>query len=224
MKTRSSYRKQLERLEAHVQALGQGVVDDVRDTGFAIAEGNTSAAEEVIEGHRASERLHRTIEDACMNMMLLQSPVASDLRLITATFRVIGDLARIDEMAYETALLTQEIDLGANEKLARDLGDMSQRAAEMVEKACDAFDDVDVDAANQVFPLDDNVDALYDKVKAEVVELLRNGEEPVTIAPEVLSVAKYYERMGDHAQSIADWGIFRATGEFRGRALGEDAK
>ncbi len=101
---------------------------------------------------------------------------------------------------------------------------MSQRAAEMVEKACDAFDDVDVDAANQVFPLDDNVDALYDKVKAEVVELLRNGEEPVTIAPEVLSVAKYYERMGDHAQSIADWGIFRATGEFRGRALGEDAK
>ena len=224
MKTRSSYRKQLERLEAHVQALGQGVVDDVRDTGFAIAEGNTSAAEEVIEGHRASERLHRTIEDACMNMMLLQSPVASDLRLITATFRVIGDLARIDEMAYETALLTQEIDLGANEKLARDLGDMSQRAAEMVEKACDAFDDVDVDAANQVFPLDDNVDALYDKVKAEVVELLRNGEEPVTIAPEVLSVAKYYERMGDHAQSIVDWGIFRATGEFRGRALGEDAK
>ena len=199
-------------------------MDDVRDTGFAIAEGNTSAAEEVIEGHRASERLHRTIEDACMNMMLLQSPVASDLRLITATFRVIGDLARIDEMAYETALLTQEIDLGANEKLARDLGDMSQRAAEMVEKACDAFDDVDVDAANQVFPLDDNVDALYDKVKAEVVELLRNGEEPVTIAPEVLSVAKYYERMGDHAQSIADWGIFRATGEFRGRALGEDAK
>ena len=108
MKTRSSYRKQLERLEAHVQALGQGVVDDVRDTGFAIAEGNTSAAEEVIEGHRASERLHRTIEDACMNMMLLQSPVASDLRLITATFRVIGDLARIDEMAYETALLIEE--------------------------------------------------------------------------------------------------------------------
>ena len=219
MKTRSNYRKQLERLAAHVPALGQGVVEDIRDTGFAIAEGNESAATEVIEGHRASERLHRTIEDTCMNMMLLQNPLAGDLRQVTATFRVVGDLSRIDEMSYETALLTQEIEFGVNAAIARDLGDMAQRAADMVDKAVQAFDDADVEAANTVFPLDDEVDALFEKIKGEIVDLLREETDDAVSAPELFSVSKYYERMGDHAQRIADWAIFRATGEFRERTV-----
>ena len=224
MRTRSNYRNQLSRLDAHVSAFGQGIVEDVRNTGFAIAEGNESAASDVVEGHRASERLHHTIEDTCMNMMLLQNPLASDLRQVTATFRVVGDLSRIDEMAYETALLTQEIEFGSNASIARDLGDMAQRAADMVEKAVQAFEEGDVGLAKEVFPMDNSVDGLFDKVKAELIEEIKTGDDAATAAPELLSVTKYYERTGDHAQSIADWAIYRATGEFRGRVPAEAAQ
>lgn len=223
MRTRTNYLRQLDQLVGHVNALSAAVVDDVRDTGFAIAESNSEAADEVVNGHHASERLHRTIEDACMNIMLLQSPLAGDLRFVTSTFRVVGDLARIDEMAYEIALLTGELDLTIDDAIARTLGDMSQRAASMTEKATEAFKGSDVDVANSVFPLDDQVDKLFESVRVKVVDMLRNGSEPATIAPELLTVAKYYERMGDHAQSIADWAVFRATGEYRGRSMGEMA-
>lgn len=223
MRTRTNYLRQLDQLVGHVNALSAAVVDDVRDTGFAIAEGNAEAAEEVVSGHHASERLHRSIEDACMNIMLLQSPLAGDLRFVTSTFRVVGDLARIDEMAYEIALLAGEFDLTIDDGIARILGDMSQRAASMAEKATEAFRDSDVDDANSVFPMDDKVDDLFESVRSRVVEMLRSGSEPATIAPELLTVAKYYERMGDHAQGIADWAVFRATGEYRGRSMGEMA-
>ena len=223
MRTRTNYLRQLDQLVGHVNALSAAVVDDVRDTGFAIAEGNSEAAEEVVSGHHSSERLHRSIEDACMNIMLLQSPLAGDLRFVTSTFRVVGDLARIDEMAYEIALLAGEFDLTIDDGIARILGDMSQRAASMAEKATEAFRDSDVDVANSVFPMDDKVDDLFESVRSRVVEMLRSGSEPATIAPELLTVAKYYERMGDHAQGIADWAVFRATGEYRGRSMGEMA-
>ncbi|MGI6756179.1 MAG: phosphate signaling complex protein PhoU [Atopobiaceae bacterium] len=221
MRTRTNYLRQLDQLSGHVRALSSGIVDDIRDTGFAIAEGNAEAAQEVIDAHHSSERLHRSIEDACLNIMLLQSPLASDLRFVTSTFRVVSDLARIDEMAYEIALLTKEADLASDDGIARNLGAMSQRAANMAEKASSAFDDSNVEQANAVFPMDDEVDKLFDTVRKKIVELLKSDSQPATFAPELLSVAKYYERMGDHAQSIANWAIFRATGEYRGRAMGE---
>ena len=96
---------------------------------------------------------------------------------------------------------------------------MAQRAADMVDKAVQAFDDADVEAANTVFPLDDEVDALFEKIKGEIVDLLREETDDAVSAPELFSVSKYYERMGDHAQRIADWAIFRATGEFRERTV-----
>lgn len=221
--TRSAYIKQIDQLDGHVSVIGQAVVEDIRNTALAIGEGNKAAAQEVADGHDAFERLHRNVEDTCMSLMLLQQPMASDLRLVTASFRAISDLARIDEMAYEIALLAGEFDLTIDDGIARILGDMSQRAASMAEKATEAFRDSDVDVANSVFPMDDKVDDLFESVRSRVVEMLRSGSEPATIAPELLTVAKYYERMGDHAQGIADWAVFRATGEYRGRSMGEMA-
>ena len=155
-----------------------------------------------------------------MSLMLLQQPMASDLRLVTASFRAISDLARIDEMAYETALLIEEYDI-AHSELAPELAQLAEKVARMVEKALKAFEGSDVQMAEEVFPLDNGVDELFEKIRSDVVELLKTGAEPAAVAPEVLTIAKYYERMGDHSQSIADWAIFRATGSYRGRTMGD---
>jgi phosphate transport system protein len=91
----------------------------------------------------------------------------------------------------------------------------------MVLQAVESFGSGDVSVAENVFVEDDTMDKLYEKVRKSVVALLKAGEEPASVAPEILSVAKYYERMGDHAQSVSDWSIFRATGSYRGRTMGE---
>lgn len=219
--TRSAYIKQIDQLDGHVSVIGQAVVEDIRNTALAIGEGNKAAAQEVVDGHDAFERLHRNVEDTCMSLMLLQQPMASDLRLVTASFRAISDLARIDEMAYETALLSMEVDLGTPKELADLLVAMANNAAKMVLQAVESFGSGDVFVAENVFVEDDTMDKLYEKVRKSVVDLLKAGEEPASVAPEILSVAKYYERMGDHAQSVSDWSIFRATGSYRGRTMGE---
>lgn len=221
MKIRSDYTKQLKRLDAHIGVLAQGVVDDIRATADAFTNNDSERLQEVIEGHRAAEHLHKTVEDSCMNIMLLQQPLASDLRLVTAAFRAVSDLARIDEMAYEIALLTKEMELELTQSLEDHLSEMALRAANMVDTATRAFEQSDVARAEDVFPQDNAIDNLYETTRREVVDLLKNDAEGAAVAPEVLSMAKYYERMGDHAQSIADWAIFRATGTYRGRSMGE---
>lgn len=221
MKTRSAYTRQIRQLDGHVFVVGQSVVEDIRNTGRAIGGGNSQAADEVVDGHDAFERLHRSIEDTCMSLMLLQQPMAQDLRLVTAAFRAISDLARIDEMAYEIALLSGEVDLGSPSHVAAVLVSMSKKAATMVNQAVASFESGSVSDAEQVFAEDDALDELYGEVCAEVVRLLKTDGENAELAPEILSVAKYYERMGDHAQSVSDWSIFRATGRYRGRSMGE---
>lgn len=217
---RTAYLKQLNALFEHMTELGNQVVQSIRDAARAVGDADSGASKDVQDRHNDSERLRRSIEDSCMNLMLLQQPLASDLRLVTGCFRSITDLARIDEMAYETALLIEEYDI-AHSELAPELAQLAEKAARMVEKALKAFEGSDVKMAEDVFPLDNGVDELFEKIRSDVVELLKTGAEPAAVAPEVLTIAKYYERMGDHSQSIADWAIFRATGSYRGRTMGD---
>lgn len=218
--SRTAYLKQLNTLADHMSELGSQVVQSIRDTARAVGDADANASKDVQDRHNDSERLRRSIEDSCMNLMLLQQPLASDLRLVTGCFRSITDLARIDEMAYETALLIDEYDI-AHSELAPELSQLAEKVARMVEKALKAFEGSDVQMAEEVFPLDNGVDELFEKIRSDVVELLKTGAEPASVAPEVLTIAKYYERMGDHSQSIADWAIFRATGSYRGRTMGD---
>lgn len=222
MKTRTEYLGQLDRLAEHLSRLGEAVVADINATGRALTEDDEGAGQGVIESHSSTLRLKRSVEDECLTLMLLQNPMASDMRFVTAAFRAVSDLSRIDETAFEIAELNQEL---RDEKIMpkiEEFGELSARAADMVNTAMDAFIEVDAEAAETVFAKDDHVDDLYNRVRARMVDALRKSDNEATAlaAPEVLMIAKYYERMGDHAQRIADWAIFRATGKYRGRGIG----
>lgn len=223
MRTRSRYARELERLDDHVAVLGRAVVDDVGAAGRAIARRDAQSRDEVIEGHDASERLRRSVEDSCMSMMLLEHPLARDLRLVTAAFRAISDLSRIDEMCYQTALVCKEEGVSLEGELAALFGSLADAVARMVGTAVDAFLDGDAAGAEGVFGMDDEVDALYARTRDLVVAELKRGTSKADKAPEVLMVAKYFERMGDHAQSVADWAVFRATGSYKGDLMGTEA-
>ncbi|MCI1664941.1 MAG: phosphate signaling complex protein PhoU [Atopobiaceae bacterium] len=218
MKTRTEYTRQLDDLSEQVARLGVLVVADVRASALA-ADGDEGAGEGLAASRKDMGRLREAIESTCMSAMLLQQPVAGDLRLVTGSFRLVSDLVRIDEMSRDIAVVAAEMPHKAMRSLGGVIPQMADEVATMVEKATNAFLSSDTDEAASVFSADDAVDDLYDEAESTVVRLIKSGDVKARACPELLMVAKYYERMGDHAQRIADWAVFRDTGEHGGAGI-----
>ncbi len=213
MQLRSKYIAKLEDLDGLLTQLAEKSIADVRAVGQALA-GKEGVADDVLAGNKAGHRLRNAIEDGCLDIMLMQQPlVADDLRQVSAAFRVVSDLAHIDEMTRDVAYLSQQLTPKAISHLAGEFAEATEKVAEMLECAVHAFDDADVQLAKRVWEMDDAVDELYDRCEAAVVDLIREDKAGAKHLPELLMVAKYFERMGDDAQHIADWAVFRATGE-----------
>ncbi len=213
MQLRSKYIEKLEDLDGLLTQLSEKSIADVRAAGRALA-GEEGIAEEVLAGNKATHRLRDEIEDGCLDIMLMQQPlVADDLRQVSGAFRVVSDLAHIDEMTRDVAYLSQQLTPKAVSHLADEFAEATEKVAEMLEVAMRAFDDADTALAKRVWDMDDAVDALYDRCEEVVVQLIRDDKAGAKHLPELLMVAKYFERMGDDAQRIADWAHFRATGE-----------
>ena len=146
--------------------------------------------------------------------VLLQQPlIGVDLRFVSGAFRMVSDLSHIDSMTRDAVFLSEEIPEKASKKISEDIVRMSEDAAGMVEKAVDAFCASDVEKAQQVMEADAAVNQLYVEVEEKLVDLIRDGKSSAQYLPELLMVAKYFERIGDLAKRIASWAIFRVTGE-----------
>ena len=222
---RSKYLKQLDDLAAAMEDLGQKTVADVTAAGLALAKGDVEAAEEVISGEMRMRRLRATIEDTCLDIMLMQQPlVADDLRFVSGSFRLVSDLAHIASKSRDVACLATQIPHEAACAIENEIATASGKVAYMVKTALESFANADRDRAEEVFAADDEVDALYAKAEQAIVELIRKGDTDATHLPELLMVAKYFERMGDDAERIAKWTIFRITGTHDLKVAGEPAE
>lgn len=210
---RTKYIKHLDELEESVERFSDKVAADIRATGLALA-GDAGAAEGILQGADAERRLRAAIEGGCLDAMLLQQPlVAGDLRFVSGAFRLVSDLTRLDDKTREVAYLSQSIPQATIESIGDKLSDAAEKVACMVEQAIGAFLASDADAAQQVFAADDEVDALYKECESTIIEMIRATDSDAQHLPELLMVAKYFERMGDDAQRIAAWAVFRVTGE-----------
>ena len=163
MKTRTRYINKLEELGALVNQLSEKTVLDVRAAGRALA-GDADAAESVLSGSKAARRLREAIEDGCLDIMLMQQPlVADDLREVTGAFRLVSDLAHIDEMTRDVAYLSQQLTPKAVSHLQSEFADAADKVSKMVSLAAKAFSQADAALAQRVFAMDDGVDELYDR-------------------------------------------------------------
>ena len=210
---RLEFTKQLKDMEALVTRFGEKASSDVRAAGLA-ATGDKGAEKGILEGRKAAERLRSNIESNCLDTMLLQQPlVGADLRFVSATFRIVSDLAQIDGMCRDVAFIESEMSKKASDRLSDTFMAMSVRAAAMVDASVEAFLASDEEGARKVIADDDELDRMYTEAEDIVVELIKAGKPSPKSLPELLMIAKYFERIGDHAQRIADWAVFRATGE-----------
>ena len=157
--------------------------------------------------------MEREIQNYCLNLLLLQSPVAGDLRTVSAALKMITDLERIGDQAIDIAEMSTYLKDCENIYSMTHLSEMAERSSNMVTTAIDAFVKKDLKLAKTVATMDDAIDDLFNKVTQEVIDIINANKELDQQAIDVLLIAKYFEKIGDHAENIGEWVVFSITGK-----------
>ena len=169
------------------------------------------AAREVAKNDEAINEMEREIESLCLKLLLQQQPVAADLRHITAALKMITDMERIGDHAVDIADLVLKVPDCKYGKM-NELTEMSDQIIQMLHETVTSYIERDYSKARNVIVRDDVIDGLYRTIKRDLVEKIRQTDEGETIL-DYLLIAKYIERIGDHATVIAGWVIYALTGE-----------
>ncbi len=216
MTTRINYQKELEELNRSLEQMGDLVENNIEKSLAAFEKRNVELAQEIVRGDRAVDDMQRSVEAQCLSLMLHQQPVvARDLRLVSSALKIVTDLERIGDHAQDIAELVLRI---GDADIAHDVGhiiEMASKAKKMMKDAITAYVKRDTKLALRVTESDDEVDNLFNVVKEEIAELLRGSKESVDNCVDLLMIAKYLERIADHAVNICEWTEFNETGNVK---------
>lgn len=210
---RSKFDQELERLNEELIEMGNLIESRIEAAVSALVNQDVELATRVANGDKEVNDKERDIEDLCLKLILQQQPVARDLRLISSALKMITDMERIGDQAADISEITIRM---ANEKYFKELIDIPQMAEAtiyMVRESINAFVNRDVDKAVEIIYYDDKVDKLFDMVKNELIEYIRDQKYSSEQSVDFILIAKYFERIGDHAQNIAEWVYYAITGE-----------
>ena len=209
---RNKFDEQLERLHVELIQMGAACEDAISAAAEALLKGDESLAAAAEEAERDIDQREREVENLCLKLLLQQQPVAKDLREISAALKMISDLERIGDQAADIAELTRYIHMPEGAKRMH-IAEMAQAVIGMVTDSVDSFVKRDLDLARSVYTSDDKVDALFEKVKQELIELIASDPKYGETGLDLLMVAKYLERIGDHATNVAEWVEYSLTGQ-----------
>ncbi|MBP1924561.1 phosphate transport system protein [Sedimentibacter acidaminivorans] len=212
---RGRFDKELENLNLELIKMGGLIENSIETTVKALINQDLSLVKKVNEYEVEIDEMEKTIESHCLKLLLQQQPVASDLRLISTALKMITDMERIGDNAEDIAEISQYM---VNQKFIKNLVHIPQMAEAtigMVRKSIDAFVNKDKELALEVCASDDIVDNLFTIIKNELIEKIQEDKNNGEQAIDLLMIAKYFERIGDHAENIAEWVIFSITGEHK---------
>ena len=208
---RDKFDRQLERLHVELIRMGALCEDAISAAAEALLKGDSTLADTAEDAERELDRQERAVEDLCLKLLLQQQPVARDLREISAALKMISDLERIGDQAADIAELTRYVCLPADRQTLH-IADMARAVIAMVTDSVDSFVKKDLSLARAVCAADDRVDALFDQVKTELIALIAADAAQGRQGLDLLMVAKYLERIGDHATNVAEWVEYSITG------------
>ncbi|MDE6672777.1 MAG: phosphate signaling complex protein PhoU [Ruminococcus sp.] len=168
--------------------------------------------ENAIDTEKQIDRKERDIESHCMKLLIHQQPVASDFRIITSALKMISDMERIGDQAEDIAEIAEYVRLSDLNTRVH-ITNMAESVVHMVNNSIDSYVKKDINIAYSVIAMDDTVDRIFLQVKNEVIEAVRHGNDDAESLADLLMIAKYFERIGDHAENIAEWVIYSITGQ-----------
>lgn len=208
---RNRFDQQLEKLNVELVTMGALCEDAVTYAIRALFDRESDMVERAEEAERQIDQMERDIESTCMRLLLQQQPVARDLRVISSALKMIGDMERIGDQAADIAEIVKYLKEDEVPNLGH-LREMSDFAAGMVTASINSFVRQDLDLARKVILDDDVVDGFFEKVKEALIGLIAEGDRDGAFLLDILMIAKYIERVGDHATNIAEWVVYSITG------------
>lgn len=209
---RTAFDAQLEEVNVELIKMGALCEEAMKNSAKALFEGDEQCLIKTEELEREIDIKERSIEDLCVKILLHQQPVAKDLRIVSSAMKMIADMERIGDQAKDIAELSKII--GHNEIISEvNIYKMYELTAKMLYDSIDAFVKKDLEKAKSIEFEDDTVDECFNEVKRELITLLKEDESEKEFVPDLLMVAKYLERIGDHAVNISEWVIYAITGE-----------
>ena len=215
---RSRFDEQLTRLNQALIEMGAMCEEAIALAAKALMDGDPTLAGKAAPLAGEINRMERDIESMCLKLLLQQQPVARDLRLISAALKMITDMERIGRQAEDIAEIIPFVD-GKTGVEFDYIGEMARESIHMVTESVNAFVRRDTNLAAQVMGYDDVVDGWFRKVREALTSLIAAHPENGGRALDLLMIAKYFERIGDHASNIAEWVVFSVTGEHKGENM-----
>ncbi len=208
---RNRFDQQLEKLNVELVTMGALCEDALTYAIRALFDRESDMAERAEDAEKQIDQMERDIESTCMRLLLQQQPVARDLRVISSALKMIGDMERIGDQAADIAEIVKYLKEDEVPNLGH-LREMSDFAAGMVTASINSFVRQDLDLARKVILDDDVVDGYFEKVKEALIGLIAEGDRDGAFLLDILMIAKYIERVGDHATNIAEWVVYSITG------------
>ena len=205
---REKFERQLVELNNTMIDIGNKGIESINGSIDALINRDIEKAKKIMENDNEIDHLQKAIENICFNLLVAQQPVAKDLRAITAAMKMVTDMERIGDHAADISEMT--ILMGKDSKIDN-FDHISKMAAEtmiMLNQSIEAYVEKDTKKAHDVIEHDDIVDKLFDEAKKDVIRLIIESSDDGEDATDLLMIAKYFERIGDHATNIAEWVIF----------------
>ena len=209
--TRQEYIKELEALQHQVVLMGDAAAAAVKKAMQAFMGEDKRLAQQVMEQDDIIDDMIVDVEDRCILLIAKQQPIARDLRVIATGFKISTDLERIGDHAFDIAKATAALDLEALQ--FKYTPQLAQCAVEMVEGAIKAYEGSDIQLAESICRRDDEMDELFGKTFLELSNMVTNEADKARQITQLLFIARFLERIGDHATNIAEWVIYLETAE-----------
>ena len=205
---RNKFDVQLSSLNTEMIEMGNQIVKSIAMAIEALANCDSELAQTIIEGDSQIDQRQKKIEGICFQLLIQQQPVARDLRTVTAAMKMVTDMERIGDHAADISEMT--IQMGTNNHIDRfeHIKKMANETMLMLNHSIEAYVERDSKKAEEVIAHDDVVDALFEQAKRDIINLILENSKEGEEATDLLMVAKYFERIGDHATNIAEWVIY----------------
>ena len=208
---RNRFDRQLEQLHVEMKEMGSMCEEVIRKTSRVLETGEKEMAKDIRKEDARIDEQERLIESLCLKLLLQQQPVAKDLRKVSAALKMITDMERIGDQAADIADLALREESGSISELAHHIPEMARIAVVMVSEAVGSFVSVDLENARRIIAMDDKIDHLFEVVKTELIGILKEQSARADEVINAMMIAKYLERIGDHAVNICEWVEFYET-------------
>jgi phosphate transport system protein len=211
--TRNCFEQELQELQVSLLKMSSMVEETLSSSVKALKTQDEELAQKVINGDDVIDGMEYIIEDKCLKLIALQSPLAGDLRVIATALKIITDLERIADYAADISKITIKL---AGEKYIKELIDiprMAEITINMVKESIDAYLHLDIDKAMEASKMDDEVDALYKQIYRELIFIMLEDPRTIHQATYFLMISRYLERIGDHVTNICERIIYSVTSE-----------